>query len=81
MTTKFLDNKFALSIFIVVAFPKKNPAFLDDFPLCPQAPSPPQKRKFYFYCRLAVSEYWPQKLGFRKGMSADKFEFESPVVH
>ena len=46
MTTKFLD----------MAFPTKN-SVLDDFPLCPPLPPPPQSRKFYFYCLLAVSEY------------------------
>ena len=30
---------------------------LDNFPLCPPCPPPPEKRKFYFYCRLAFSEY------------------------
>ena len=30
--------------------------FWEDFPLCPQCPPPPQNRKFYFYCRLAVSD-------------------------
>ena len=45
----------------MVAFPpppppkKKKTAFLGDFPLCPQD-HPPQKPKFYFYCRLAVSD-------------------------
>ena len=39
----------------VVATKKKN-SVLDDFPLCPQSPPPPQNRKFYFYCRLAISE-------------------------
>ena len=50
--------KFALSKFYCrgVSHEKQHFwTFLDDFPLCPQDP-PPQKRKFYFYCRLAVSE-------------------------
>ena len=55
MTTKFLDNKICtFKILLSWRFPRKQ-AFLEDFPLCPQGP-PPQKRKFYFYCRLAVSE-------------------------
>ena len=55
MTTKFLDNKIStFKILLSWRFPRKQ-AFLDDFPLCPQGP-PPQKRKFYFYCRLAVSD-------------------------
>ena len=55
MTTKFLDNKIStFKILLSWRFPRKQ-ALLDDFPLCPQAP-PPQKRIFYFYCRLAVSD-------------------------
>ena len=51
MTTKFLDNKTcSFKILLSWRFPRKQ-AFLDDSPLCP-----PQKRKLYFYCRLAVSE-------------------------
>ena len=37
-----------------MAFPTKN-SILDNFPLCPPAHPPPEKRKFYFYCRLAFS--------------------------
>ena len=58
------DNKtsrqynFHLQNFIVVAFPTEN-SVLDNFPLCPPAhPPPPEKRKFYFYCRFAFSEDW-----------------------
>ena len=29
---------------------------LDNFPPCPPAEAPPEKRKFYFYCHLAFSE-------------------------
>ena len=29
---------------------------LDNFPPCPPAQAPPEKCKFYFYCRLAFSE-------------------------
>ena len=56
MTTKFLDNKnFHFQNFIVVAFPTKTSVF-GRFSSLPPSPSPPQKRKIYFYCRLAVSE-------------------------
>ena len=52
MTTQFLDNKNrTFKILLLWRLPRKT-AFLDNFPLCPQGP-PPQKRKFYFYCRLA----------------------------
>ena len=53
MTTKFLDNKFALSKLIVVVFPMKT-AF-GRFSSLPPIPSPPQNCKFYFYCRLVIS--------------------------
>ena len=56
MTTKFLNFKFSLSKFYCRDVSHKKQAFLDDFPLCPKDPPPPQKRKIYFYCRLAVSE-------------------------
>ena len=57
MTTNFLDNKICtLKILLSWRFPrKKKTALLDDFPLCHQGP-PLKKRKFYFYCRLAVSD-------------------------
>ena len=56
MTTKFLDNKICtFKLLLSWRFAQKQ-VFLDDLPLCPQAP-PPQKRKCYFYCRLAVSEW------------------------
>ena len=29
---------------------------LDNFPPCPPAQAPPEKCKFYFYCRLALSD-------------------------
>ena len=55
MTTKFLDNKICNFKFLLsLRFPRET-VFLDNSPLYPLAP-PPQKRKFYFYCRLAVSE-------------------------
>ena len=41
--------------FIVMAFPTKNSVF-GRFSSLPPRPPPPQKRKFYFNCRLAVSE-------------------------
>ena len=56
MTTKFLDNKICtFKILLSLRFPRKT-AFLDNSPLDPRARPPPKKRKFYFYCRLAVSE-------------------------
>ena len=57
MTTKFLDNKIrTFKILLSWRFPRKT-AFWTIF-LCPQCrpPPPPQNCKFYFYCRLAVSE-------------------------
>ena len=39
---------------IVMTFPMIN-SVLDNFPPCP-LPRPPEKRKFYFYCRLAFSD-------------------------
>ena len=63
MTTKFLDNKICnFKILLSWCFPRKT-AFLGDFPLCPQGPPPLKKRKFYFYCRLAVSELLSAGLG------------------
>ena len=38
-----------------MAFPTKK-SILDNFPLCPSRPPPPENRKFYFYCRLAFSD-------------------------
>ena len=59
-TTTFLDYKMLhFQIFSVMALPT-NDSVLDNFPLCPQIP-PPQNCKFYFYCRLAVSEIWGQQ--------------------
>ena len=58
MTTLPLTIKFSHSKMLFMELPQKND-FLDDFPLCPQCPRPPplqKQRKFYFYCRLAVSE-------------------------
>ena len=82
MTTKFLDNKICtFNILLSWRFPRKQ-AFLDDFPLCPQKAPPPQKRKFYFYCRLAVSdscvdgalsERAPLALNFERQGSVDLF--------
>ena len=57
MTTKFLDYKICtFEILLSWRFPRKT-VFLDNSPLHP-TPNPPHKCKFYFYCRLAVSEYW-----------------------
>ena len=55
MTTKFLDNKiFTFNILLSWRFPRKI-AFWTIFLPAP-LPTPPEKRKFYFYCRLAFSE-------------------------
>ena len=54
MTRKFLNNKFALSKCYCRDVSTKN-SILDDFP---PPPPPLQNREFYFYCRLAVSEYF-----------------------
>ena len=55
MTTKFLDNKiFTFKILLSWRFPRKI-AFWTIFLSAP-LPTPPEKRKFYFYCRLAFSE-------------------------
>ena len=56
MTTNFSTIKFVVSIFIAMAFPKKNSVFGRLSSLPPMPCPPPQKRKFHFYCRLAVSE-------------------------
>ena len=56
MTTKFLDNKmFTFNILLSWRFPWKK-AFWTIFLPAPPAQAPPEKRKFYFYCRLAFSE-------------------------
>ena len=47
MTTKFLDNKIALSNFIVVAFPRKT-AFLTIFLSAPRRPPPSKSENFIF---------------------------------
>ena len=57
MTTKFLDDKICtFKILLSWRFPRKT-AFWTIFLSAPHAPSPPQNSKFYFYCRLAVSEH------------------------
>ena len=55
MTTKFLNNKISTFKFLFSWRFLLKTAFLDDSPLCPH-PTPPPQRKFYFYCRLTVSE-------------------------
>ena len=55
MTKTCLDNKMHFQNFIVVAFPTQKQRFWTIFLSAPKA-HPPQKCKFYFYCRLAVSE-------------------------
>ena len=55
MTTKFLDKiKFALSKFYCRGVSHEKQRFWTTFLSAPKAP--PQKRKFDFYCRLAVSD-------------------------
>ena len=59
MTTKFLDNKnlHFHQNFIVMALPTKNEKQrFWTILLSTPVPNPPEKRKFYFYCRLAVSD-------------------------
>ena len=57
MTTKFLENKICtFETLLSWRFPRKT-AFLDDFPLCPKAPPSKTNANFYFYCRLAVSDF------------------------
>ena len=56
---------------VVVAFPTKKNSVLDDFPLCPQFPPPAKNRKFYFYCRLAVSEKNKQELSGKGDLQRD----------
>ena len=83
MTTKFLDNKFALSEFYCRGVSHGKTAFLDDFPLCPQAP-PTQKQNFYFYCRLAVSEKWLRQfygLGDGMGGGRNGWFWGAPILH
>ena len=72
MTTKFLDNQICtFKILLAWRFPRKT-TFLDKFPLCPESP-PPQKRKFYFYCRLAVSEF--KESGFQEMLAISFLSF------
>ena len=60
MTTKFPDNKICTFEILLswryVAFPTKKTAFRTIFLSAPNAP-PPQNRKLYFYCRVAVSDH------------------------
>ena len=56
MTTKFLDNKICIcQILLSWGSPRKT-AFFCRFSSLPPCPPPPQKRKFCFYCRLAISD-------------------------
>ena len=56
MTTKFLDNKICkFKILLSWRFPRKK-AFWTIFLSAPKPP-PLKKRKVYFYCRLAVSDF------------------------
>ena len=58
MTTKFSDNKICnFKSLLSWRFPqKKKTAFWTIFLSAPKAPPPLKNRKFYFYCRLSVSE-------------------------
>ena len=61
MTTNFFDFEILhFPNFMVVAFgvspPKKKAGFLTNSLSAPKA-HPPQKRKLYFYCRRAVSDF------------------------
>ena len=48
-TTKYLDNKmFTFKIILSWRFPRET-AFLDNFPLCPNAPPPPKIANFNCY--------------------------------
>ena len=56
MTTTFLDNKIStFKILLSRRFPRKI-AFWTIFLFSPLPTHPPEKRKFYLYCRLAFSE-------------------------
>ena len=66
MTTKFLDNKFALSKFYCRGVSHEKQCF-GRFSSLPPRPHPLKKRKLYFYCRLAVSERWDGKKGRKEG--------------
>ena len=66
MTTKFLNNKiFTFKILLSWRFPWKI-AFWTIFLSAP-LPTPPEKRKFYLYCRLAFSDYGLVNLWFACG--------------
>ena len=58
MTTKSIDNKMCtFNILLSWRFPSKTTLFGRFSSLCtPNDPPPPQRRKFNFYCRFAVSE-------------------------
>ena len=56
MTTKMFDNQICnFKILLSWRFPRKA-AFRTIFLSAPKPPTPLKNRKFYFYCRLAVSE-------------------------
>ena len=58
MTTESLDNSICdFKILLSSRFPRIE-AFWTIFLSAPNSPPPPQNRKFYFYCRLAVSDLW-----------------------
>ena len=56
MTTKFLDNKICIFKAYCRDVSHEKQRF-GRFSSLPRRPHPPENRKFYFYCRLAVSEF------------------------
>ena len=90
MTTKFLDNKIALSKSYCRGVAHEKQRFGRSSCLPPRCPQPLKKRKFYFYCHLAVSDEAGQRLessatwdaakkkGHKKGAQRD-FEGHTPV--
>ena len=57
MTTKFLDNKMCtFKILLSWRFPWKIAFWTIFLPAPLPTPPPPEKRKIYFYCRLAFSD-------------------------
>ena len=78
MTTKFLDNKIALSKFYCRGVSHQNKRFLDDLPLCPQPP--PLKSEILFLLssrRLSetVSKQSPESQNSRHSRTAEHGAF------
>ena len=58
MTTKIFDCKICtFKILLSWRFPQKKKQRFGRFSSLPPNLAPLKKREFYFYCRLAVSEY------------------------